>query len=252
MLGTVNRFLNKYGYGFVKLSYYPMHWDMNSEGDLEFRKLHAQCAPYAMSSVERMYALYQAACYVARHSVDGDFVECGVFRGASSMLAALSLRAQGVEHKDLYLYDTFAGMPPPTEQDRDFGGRCVEQARGDLGVSSVSDMYAASLDEVKTHMALTGYSAHRIRYVVGKVEDTIPKVVPDKISILRLDTDWYESTYHELVHLYPLLVSGGVLIIDDYGHWQGARRAVDQYLAESGARILLNRIDYTGRIAVKP
>ena len=65
-------------------------------------------------------------------------------------------------------------------------------------------------------------------------------------------TDWYESTYHELVHLYPRLSSGGVLIIDDYGHWLGARRAVGQYLAENGIAILLNRIDYTGRIAVKP
>jgi O-methyltransferase len=69
--------------------------------------------------------------------------------------------------------------------------------------------------------------------------------------LLRLDTDWYDSTRHELVHLFPRLSQGGVLIIDDYGHWKGARQAVDDYLKESGTRLLLNRIDYTGRIAVK-
>jgi O-methyltransferase len=83
------------------------------------------------------------------------------------------------------------------------------------------------------------------------VEDTIPGNAPDRISILRLDTDWYESTRHELEHLFPRLAKGGVLIIDDYGHWKGARQAVDEYLETQGIRLLLNRIDYTGRIAVK-
>ncbi len=87
--------------------------------------------------------------------------------------------------------------------------------------------------------------------IKGKVEETIPHDIPEKISILRLDTDWYESTYHELVHLYPRLVKGGVLIIDDYGHWQGARKAVDQYFQENNIPVLLNWIDYTGRVAVK-
>jgi O-methyltransferase len=86
---------------------------------------------------------------------------------------------------------------------------------------------------------------------MGKVEDTFPKDTPDKIAILRLDTDWYESTRHELIHLYPKLSIGGVLIIDDYGHWEGARKAVDEYINDNTLRILLNRIDYTGRIAVK-
>ena len=73
---------------------------------------------------------------------------------------------------------------------------------------------------------------------------------PEQISLLRLDTDWYESTKHELVHLSPKL-SVGVLIVDDYGHWEGARRAVDEYIDELQLRILLCRIDYTGRVAVK-
>ena len=84
------------------------------------------------------------------------------------------------------------------------------------------------------------------------MEQTIPATVPERIALLRLDTDWFDSTYHELVHLYPRLVPGGVLIIDDYGHWQGCRQAVDQYLAENNIHLLLNRIDYTGRMAIKP
>jgi hypothetical protein len=90
-----------------------------------------------------------------------------------------------------------------------------------------------------------------VRFVAGRVEDTLPARAPERIAILRLDTDWYESTRHELVHLFPRLSAGGVLIIDDYGHWQGARRAVDEYLEETGVRLLLNRIDTTGRIGVK-
>jgi len=90
-----------------------------------------------------------------------------------------------------------------------------------------------------------------MRFIVGKVEDTIPGEAPGKIAILRLDTDWYESTKHELINLYPKLSTGGVLIIDDYGHWEGARKAVDEYIHDQRLRILLNRIDYTGRIAVR-
>ena len=89
-------------------------------------------------------------------------------------------------------------------------------------------------------------------FIKGKVEDTIPEKMPQKISILRLDTDWYESTKHELEHLFPLLAKNGVLIIDDYGHWQGAKQAVDEYLSSQNIHLLLNRVDYTGRMAVKP
>ena len=83
------------------------------------------------------------------------------------------------------------------------------------------------------------------------MEDTVPDTVPEKIALLRLDTDWYASTLHEMRELWPLLGSGGVLIVDDYGHFAGARQAVDEYLEESGERVLLGRLDYTGRMCVK-
>ena len=81
-----------------------------------------------------------------------------------------------------------------------------------------------------------------INFVRGKVEDTIPKNMPEKIALLRLDTDWYESTYHELKYLFPLLSKNGVLIIDDYGHWKGAKKAVDQYFGENNIQIFLKKI----------
>ena len=101
-------------------------------------------------------------------------------------------------------------------------------------------------------MISTGYPRDRFRLVKGKVEDTIPQHAPERIALLRLDTDWYESTRHELAHLYVRLVPNGVLIIDDYGHWQGARRAVDEFFATCTPKPLLQRLDYTGRLAIKP
>jgi hypothetical protein len=109
----------------------------------------------------------------------------------------------------------------------------------------------SSLDIVKKTMSNCLYPQEKIHYVKGKVEETIPSTLPDNIALLRLDTDWYESTKHELIHLFPKLVRGGVLVIDDYGFWKGARKAVDEYFAENNISILLNRLDDTGRIAVK-
>ena len=109
----------------------------------------------------------------------------------------------------------------------------------------------APLNEVTANMQDTGYVRENLVFVQGKVEETMPKVLPGRISLLRLDTDWYESTYHELVHLFPLLSPRGVIILDDYGHFRGAKEAVDKYFEENNVKILLNRIDYTGRIGVK-
>lgn len=109
----------------------------------------------------------------------------------------------------------------------------------------------ASLEDVRSAFARIPYPKERIHYVQGLVEETVPDRAPERIAILRLDTDWYTSTRHELEHLYPRLVSGGVLLIDDYGTWQGSREAVDEFLRKTGERLLLLRMD-EGRIAVKP
>lgn len=213
--------------------------------------------PYTMTTPERVYALIQATRYLARAKVEGAVVECGVWRGGSSMTAARTLLEEDDATRDLYLYDTFEGMPTPTEADRDMQGTpALERFENNRTGPDRSSWDEASLEEVQVNLKLTGYDPARLHYVKGKVEDTIPGApegvpAPEKIALLRLDTDWYESTKHELVHLYPRLVPGGVLIIDDYGHWQGSRKAVDEYFAANWPPVLLNRIDDTGRLAVK-
>lgn len=216
----------------------------------EFTELFTECHKYTMTSPERMYALYKAVEYVVRAGIPGDVVECGVWKGGSSMMMALALMHFGDTSRTLWLYDTFAGMPEPGERDRDRKGHdSVEKwesnQRGDH-----NEWCYSPLDEVKRNLARTGYPADRLVFVQGKVEDTIPGQKPAGTAILRLDTDWYSSTRHELEHLYPELAPGGVLVLDDYGTWEGARQATDEYFASRGP-LLLSRIDGTARMAVK-
>jgi hypothetical protein len=214
----------------------------------EFLALYERCAPFTMTSIERMFALWQAARHV--RGVPGDVVECGVWRGGSSMLAALTL-AERRDERMLWMYDTFEGMPAPTDRDVDITGVRVADSWDEFRAQDGLIFARATLAEVRSNMRSTGVPEHRIHYVQGKVEDTIPGQAPARIALLRLDTDWYESTRHELEHLWPRLQPGGVLIVDDYGHWTGARKAVDEFFAGREDAPLLSRIDYTGRIAVK-
>lgn len=167
------------------------------------------------------------------------------------MLAAHTLINSGDIGRTLYLYDTYSGMTEPTERDVNLHGTIAKERWKELERDTHNEWDYASLEEVKANMESTGYPAGKLVFVKGRVEETIPMTMPDKIALLRLDTDWYESTMHELTHLYPRLVSGGVVIFDDYGHWQGAREAVDEYFEAHGHRPLLFRADYSGRIGVK-
>jgi O-methyltransferase len=207
--------------------------------------------PFTMTSSERISALCHAVRYVANHKIPGDIVECGVWRGGSMMAAALTLQAEQDFSRTFHLFDTFEGMPAPTEIDRAArSGRTASSLLEEADESS--DIWArASIDDVRANLASTNYPANYFRLIRGRVEDTIPREAPPEIAVLRLDTDWYESTLHELIHLYPKLSVGGVLIIDDYGYWEGSRKAVDQYVEDHHIPIFLQRIDYTGRIGVK-
>ena len=225
----------------------------NAPPDLEkeFLELYEECKEFTMTSMPRMYALYQAVTYVDATHVAGAFVECGVWKGGSAMLAALTFARHGATDRNIALYDTFEGMPAPGPKDVDFEDQPASAIWSRLRRGEGSDWCYAPVDEVKANLGRTGYASARIQIVKGRVEETIPRAVPDRIAILRLDTDWYESTLHELTHLYPLLAKDGVLIVDDYGYWRGARTAVDEYFSRSARPILLNRIDETGRIGVK-
>jgi len=142
-------------------------------------------------------------------------------------------------------------MPPPSDDDvRLADGSSAEEL---LATSQrESKVWAvATLDDVQQGFESVPYPGEQVHFVKGLVQDTVPQEAPEQIAILRLDTDWYESTRHELEHLYPRLSPGGVLLIDDYGYWQGSRQAVDEFLEETGEQLLLLRMD-EGRIAVKP
>ncbi|CAN5740596.1 hypothetical protein BH11PSE8_BH11PSE8_17870 [soil metagenome] len=214
------------------------------------RELIARVSPFTMTSLERRASLLGTVDHIVKHRIPGDIVECGVWRGGSMMAVALALMARGDTSRHLYLYDTFEGMSEPTAEDRSVTGESAESqlARTTRGTGVWCE---AGLDDVQANLRSTGYPRQQIHFVQGKVEDTIPGMLPSAIALLRLDTDWYESTRHELTHLYPLLARHGVLIIDDYGHWQGARQAVDEYFAASALPVFLHRVDYTARLVVK-
>lgn len=248
MRNTIRNILNRCGYELVKKSEKKPYLDLESA----FMDLYEICKPFTMTSVERMYALYKAIEYIAKKKIAGDLVECGTWRGGSAMMMLLTLMKWGDTSRNVFLYDTYEGMSAPTEKDINYSGEKAEKLlRESIADKENSVWCLASLEDVKKNIGTIKYPAEQIHFIKGKVEDTIPQTMPSKISLLRLDTDWYESTYHELKYLYPLLIQNGVLIIDDYGHWKGAREATDQYFNDQKEIILLNRIDYTGRIAIK-
>jgi O-methyltransferase len=217
--------------------------------------LYREVAPFTMTTPEAILALVEGVRHIVAAGVRGAVVECGVWRGGSMMAVAKTLAELGETDVDLYLFDTFEGMTGPTPEDVHWTGRTAADMLADEPMNERSTLWAhARLDEVRATMELASYPLSRIHFVKGPVEDTIPAHAPDRVALLRLDTDWYASTKHELVHLYPRLVPGaGILIVDDYGCWRGARQATDEYFQTHRPAPLLVRIDEGGvRLGVKP
>lgn len=208
--------------------------------------------PYTMTGTRRVCALIEAVEYVLANDIPGAIVECGVWKGGSIMAAAKTLQLHGCDDREIYLFDTFEGMTAPDARDVSRDGEPARELFEETSTGEDSSAWCdATLDDVRRAVVSTGYPESRFHFVKGKVEDTVPESAPEGIALLRLDTDWYESTKHEMVHLFPRLAPGGVLILDDYGYWEGSREAVDEYLAETGTPLLLCRIDDAARIAVK-
>ncbi len=249
--GIVKNLLAKFNLRLISDKQYVYNEAVPNELEPEFLDIYQKCRPYTMTSLERMYAAYKAADYVISNAVPGSIVECGVWKGGSTMIMIHTLLARGIKDRAVYLYDTFEGMPEPTAKDTSIDGSTAFGTWKDNQTDQENTWCYSPIDEVKKNVLSTGYPSQLIHFVKGKVEDTIPGTLPEQIALLRLDTDWFDSTYHELIHLYPILSKSGVLIIDDYGHWQGAREAVDKYFQEQSIRMLLNRIDYTGRVGIK-
>lgn len=217
--------------------------------EAEFGEICRACAEYTVKTTTTvsLYALYKAVEYIVKRNIPGDIVECGVWKGGSAMVIAYALLKMHEPHRKIYLYDTYAGMTQPTDEDRAIPNGMPAQERWRR--NKFSDWGRITLEETERNLISTRYPKKNLIFVKGAIEKTIPNIMPFRISLLRLDTDWYASTKHELMHLYPLLSKHGVLIIDDYGYWAGAKKATDEYFLHRP--ILLNRIDGSGRIGVK-
>ena len=238
------------GYDFHRLYLEPVRPVEFNDKDEAIWKL---VEPYTLTGLTRCFALMKATRYVLDHSIPGSLVECGVWRGGSSMLMAATLLSEGSKNRELWLYDTFTGMSTANDFDVDYLGlaakdQMLEQQRS---VNEINVWCYSPLDEVKNNMSLTGYPEYQLKYVVGDVCDTLLTEIPESISLLRLDTDFYESTRAELEVLYPRLSKGGVIILDDYGHWNGARLAVDEFLESNSLRPLIHNVDFSCRMFIK-
>lgn len=207
----------------------------------------------------KQHTTYSAVRYVVTAGLDGDLIECGVYQGRQVLMIAEALKACGVSDRDIYLYDTFAGQIKPTVEDYKDRADPDASARANLArwekgqITGASKSWkVATVEEVRSNIYRTGYPRDRFHFVEGDVLRTLPNNRHTRIAVLRLDTDWYESTKHELDCLYERLVVGGVLIIDDYGRWRGCRKAVDEFFAKLGARApLLVRTSGSERLSIK-
>lgn len=220
----------------------------------EDRRIIERVRPFTMTSDERIYSLLQAVRYVSEAHLPGEIVECGVWRGGSMMAAALKLQALQSNQRTLWLYDTYTGMTPPTVEDREaISGTSAQALLETTEIGDGNNVWCvADEHDVRRNMESTSYPTERIRFIKGDVAVTLNEYFPEEIAILRLDTDWYASTKAELEHLYSRLTPGGICILDDYGHWQGARQAVDEFFAENHPRPLMLPIDFSGRLFFKP
>lgn len=178
-----------------------------------------------MSPEKRIKSLHTILKKTFKENVEGAFVECGTWRGGN-IIVAKKFYDSVKDFRQIYGYDTFTGMEPPNEQD---GKKAIEKYK------TKKNWCLSQYDEVVENFCKFDIDPKEITLIQGKVEKTllIEENLPEKIAVLRLDTDFYSSTKIELEVLYPRLVTGGYLIVDDYGHWEGSRKAVNEYFTEN-------------------
>ena len=212
-------------------------WDSFSPS--EFSALYRQVHNYTMCSNARLRGLHRSVRYVVSQNISGDIVECGSAQGGSALLLALTLQRLHAQRK-IWLFDTFEGLPAPSANDPDY---------------EIADMFTGTcigtLDEVRD-LFLRFNAAEQVEFVKGLFQETLPVTPIPQIALLHIDGDWYESVKACLDHLYDKVAPNGVIQFDDYGYWQGARRAVDEFLARRRIRATLRRLDYSGRLLIKP
>lgn len=252
MKNIVKSLFRRFGYELINFRKYKAKSKSLPKDFNEFEVgAFAKVRPYTMTTPERVVTLLRSVEYIIDRNIPGAFVECGVYKGGSMMAIALALLRLNVYARELYLYDTFSGMAEPGPEDERWAHDTWKSKRQSDYYNAWA--YGGTVEQVKKNLLSTGYNnEEHIKMVAGKVEDTIPGVIPDKIALLRLDTDFYESTRHELEYLFPKLVSGGILIIDDYWAFQGSKKATQEYLKKNDIQCYLNRIDSDACLMVKP
>ena len=206
--------------------------------------------PYTMTSSERLYQLIYCVKYLVENRIAGDFVECGVWRGGSILTMIETLKMLDVRDRKLQLFDTFSSddifaTKTAITEDEPFQGS-LEEIKESSGID-----FSVNLDDVKRVMKNTNYPTENVVFNVGRVEDTIPEARVDSIALLRLDTDWYDSTKLQLEEFYDKVVPNGVVIFDDYGFWKGHKKAADEFLAKNNIKPLLLRNDSSCRLFIK-
>ncbi len=214
------------------------------------REIYAQIKNRTMIGGLGILANMDAIDYLCQNKISGAIVECGVWKGGSVAAMLSRLMDNNDKTRKVFLFDTFAGMTAPTAFDKKGSVNVVKKFE-DCQKSDHNEWCYSPLTTVKETISMTGYPNSNISYVQGDVLKTLPETNTGEIALLRLDTDWYESTKCEMEYLFPKVVHGGVIIIDDYGAWEGARKAVDEYFAERNIHPLMFRIDQTRRMFVK-
>ena len=254
-MGTLSKLLRAAG---LKAPKKPKEEEISTSIDYKYvlseeeKSIFKEVSPYTQTDASRVLSLIYAVRYVEKNYVPGAIVECGVWKGGSMMAVARTLLNMGVAEKQVYLFDTFEGMPAATDRDVNSAGLAADAYFRGHNVYNVEGKWNfASLEEVKQNLASIGYPVNNIHYIKGKVEVTLPEQAPEAVSLLRLDTDYYESTRHEMIHLFPRLSVGGILIVDDYLSWRGSREAVDEYLQDHKVRLFLNPVGQGAVIGVK-
>lgn len=227
--------------------------DFPPDFEPEFVEIIKKAEPFTLTSTDRLYQLILSVKYLVENDIKGDFVECGVWRGGSVLAMVETLKLLDVGNRSLHLFDTFSSTDifegtVSIEEDRPFNST-VEELR--LKVEKEKIDLSVDVDDVRDLMSNTGYPSERINFHVGRIEDTLKNSHIESIALLRLDTDWYASTKIQLELLFGKVNINGIIIFDDYGFWEGHKKAVDEFLFKNGLRPLLIRNDSSCRFMIK-
>lgn len=230
---------------------YPyFHYD-NEEAA---RKALSVVDQYTMCTYQRLITLYQQVTYLDQAKIHGSLVECGTWRGGACGMMALAHMADGEPTRQIHLFDSFEGLPEPDAKQDGFQsvGYAEERTYGNL--NPIGRCIGPLEDNRYLMHELVKYPEELTHYHVGWFQQTLPVAVDNlgPIALLRLDGDWYESTKICLKLLYPLVSSGGIVVIDDYGRWEGCHKAVDEFMSTLEQPLLLNHIDGSGRYVIVP